>query len=307
MQAVSASPAEQIYSREEVRRFLGISERQLRSWEQQGLVAERKQFALIDLLALNTLVKLRQNHVRPLEVRRAIAALREKIQNISDPLTQLRIYSEGGRIRVLIDGSTMEPVSGQLLLNFGQAELNKLLAFPAGRAEPAQVQQDHRRIQAELLFEKGLEMEHSGAPAADIIAVYEHAISLDPKSTGALVNLGTVYFNLHKYEQAESCYLRAIEADARYALAHFNLGNLYDEQGKRQLALDRYLLALKANPQYADAHYNLALLYQTIGETMQAVLHWKAYLKVDPSSPWSAIARRELDKLREATIVRGRR
>jgi tetratricopeptide (TPR) repeat protein len=307
MQAVSASPAEQVYSREEVRRFLGISERQLRSWQQQGLIAERKEFALIDLLALNTLVKLRQNHVRPLQVRRAIAALREKIQDVSDPLTQLRIYSEGGRIRVHIDGSAMEPVSGQLLLNFGPAELNKLLAFPAGRAEPSRVQQDHRRIQAELLFEKGLEMEQTGAPPADIIAVYEHAVSLDPKSTGALVNLGTVYFNLHRYEQAEACYLRAIEADARYALAHFNLGNLYDEQGKRQQALDQYLLALKANPQYADAHYNLALLYQTIGETMQAVLHWKSYLKIDPSSPWSAIARKELDKLKEATIVRGRR
>ncbi len=307
MQAVSAIPAEQVYSREEVRRFLGISERQLRSWEQHGLVAERQSFGLIDVLALNTLVKLRQNHVRPAQVRRAVAALREKVRDVSDPLTQLRIYSEDGQIRVHIDGSTMEPVSGQLLLNFGPAELNKLLAFPAARAEPPKVQQNQRRVQSELLFEKGLQMEQTGAPAADIVAVYDQAIALDPKSTGALVNLGTVYFNLQKFNEAESCYLRAIEADPKYALAHFNLGNLYDEQGKRALALEQYLLALKANPQYADAHYNLALLYQTIGETMQAVLHWKAYLKVDPGSPWSIIARRELDKLKDATIVRGRR
>jgi tetratricopeptide (TPR) repeat protein len=306
MQAVSASPAKQVYSREEARRVLRVSERQLRSWEKQGLIPRRENFALNDLLALNTLIKLRQNHVPPVQVRRAIAALRQKIENISDPLTQLRIYSEGGRIRVDIDGGTMEPVSGQLLLNFGPADLNKLLAFPAGRAEPSRAQQNKKRIEAELLFEKGLEMEHSGAPAADIIATYEYAVSLDPLSTGALVNLGTVYFNLRKYDQAEIHYLRAIEADPGYALAHFNLGNLYDEQGKRTQALEQYSLALKTNPQYADAHYNLALLYQTIGETMKAVMHWKAYLKVDPGSSWSSIARRELEKLKDATIVRGR-
>jgi tetratricopeptide (TPR) repeat protein len=306
MQAVSASPAKQHFSREEVRRVLRITERQLRSWEQQGLVPERHSFAINDLLALNTLVKLRQNHVPPLQVRRAVAALREKLQNVTDPLAQLRIYSEGGRIRVDIDGSTMEPVSGQLLLNFGPAELNKLLAFPAGRAEPTRAQQDKNRIEAELLFEKGLEMEHTGAPAADTIAIYEHAISLDPRSTGALVNLGTIFFNARKYDKAEAYYLKAVEADPGYALAHFNLGNLYDEQGKRPLALEHYSLALKANPKYADAHYNMALLCQTVGETMKAVLHWKAYLKVDPGSSWAAIARRELEKLKDVTIVRGR-
>lgn len=306
MQAVSASPAKQAFSREEVRRVLRVTERQLRSWEQQGLVPERQWFAINDLLALKTLVKLRQNNIPPAKVREAVAALREKLQDVTDPLAELRIYSEGGRIRVDIDGSTMEPVSGQLLLNFGPVELKKLLAFPAARAEPTRAQQDKNRIEAEMLFEKGLEMEHSGATAEDTIAIYEHAISLDPRSTGALVNLGTLYFNARRHDKAEAYYLRAIEADPGYALAHFNLGNLYDEQGKRAAALEHYSLALKANPKYADAHYNMALLCQTVGETMKAVLHWKAYLKVDPASSWAAIARRELEKLKDAAIVRPR-
>jgi hypothetical protein len=40
---------------------------------------------------------------------------------------------------------------------------------------------------------------------------------------------------------------------------------------------------------------------------MKAVRHWIAYLKLDPSSSWSTIARRELAKLREATVVQGSR
>jgi hypothetical protein len=38
---------------------------------------------------------------------------------------------------------------------------------------------------------------------------------------------------------------------------------------------------------------------------MRAVRHWKAYLKLDPGSSWTAIARRELDKLCKAALVRG--
>lgn len=306
MLAVPASTAKQVFSREQVLRVLHISERQLRSWEKQGLIGARGEFGMNDLLAINTLIKLRQNRVPPLQVRRAVAALRAKMDSITDPLTQLRIYSERGRIRVDIDGGTMEPVSGQLLLNFGPAQLKKLVAFPGSRASTDESRRSAERAEAELLFEKGLQMEHNGAPANDIVAVYERAIELDPQSSGALVNLGTVYFNLRMFDRAESLYLRAVEADRGYALGHFNLGNLYDELGERAKALEHYQSALKCNPQYGDAHYNLALLYQTAGEPMKAVMHWKAYLKMDPGSAWAAIARRELEKLKDAAIVRGR-
>ena len=40
---------------------------------------------------------------------------------------------------------------------------------------------------------------------------------------------------------------------------------------------------------------------------MKAVHHWKLYLKFDPTSNWSSIARRELEKLRDLTIVRSDR
>jgi tetratricopeptide (TPR) repeat protein len=65
------------------------------------------------------------------------------------------------------------------------------------------------------------------------------------------------------------------------------------------------LVALRLDANYADAHYNVALLYQSSGQLMRAVRHWKAYLKLDPSSTWAAIARQELDKLRHATLIQG--
>ena len=97
-----------------------------------------------------------------------------------------------------------------------------------------------------------------------------------------------------------------MEADDDYALAHFNLANLYDERGRRELAEQHYARALEIAPTYADAHYNLALLQQGSNRMMEAVRHWNAYLKLDPSSQWAKVARRELEKLRKATVVHGR-
>jgi Tfp pilus assembly protein PilF len=99
--------------------------------------------------------------------------------------------------------------------------------------------------------------------------------------------------------------LQALEVDPSYALAHFDLANLYDERSDQEKALQHYEAALKISPNYADAHYNIALLYQVSNQPMKAVRHWRAYLKLDPHSHWGNIARRELAKLRESTVVPG--
>jgi tetratricopeptide (TPR) repeat protein len=303
---VPAPAAKQAYSRDEVRRLLGVSARQLTSWEREKFVSTGGSFGFSDILALRTLIELRENKISPARIRKALAALRAKLKEVTNPLTELRIYSHHGKIQVQFAGQRMEPMSGQLLLDFDEEEISKLLSFPAQSDEAAGAGRKHRaRREAEHWFETGLALEQTGAPVEEIIAAYRKASELDPGSAGALVNLGTVYFNLRDWRQAENHYLKALEADAQYALAHFNLGNLYDEQGKRPLALEHYLAALRIHPNYADAHYNLALLYQSSGWPLKAVRHWKLYLKLDPGSSWAAIARRELTKLRESTIVPG--
>jgi len=304
---LAAPTPKEAYTREEVRHLLGISERQIRSWERQSFVITLESYKFSDLLALRTLLGLRKNKIPAAKIRRALAALRERLREVADPLTELKIYSEGKNIRVQFQGTKMEPVSGQLVLDFDRAEIEKLLSFPQRNGADEKSEAQKKRREAERWFEKGLELEQVGAPLADIIRAYEQALELDPVSTGALVNLGTVYFNARAFRDAERYYRKALEVDPHYALAHFNLGNLFDEKGERDKALGHYLEALQAHANYADAHYNIALVYQSMGHTMKAVHHWQAYLKVDPNSSWAAIARRELSKLRDSAIVRGPR
>ncbi len=292
-----------MYSRAEVRRLLDVTERQLRSWEKQDLVATTTDYGFVDLLALRTLAKLRKARVSTVKIRQALVALREKLEEVDDPLVELRLFSEGRHIRVQLGGQTMEPVSGQLLLDFKADEIRTLVSFPNDAAQKSAAQQRERdRALADMLFQEALELEQRGA-AEDAIQAYLRVVEADPGFAGAHVNLGTIYFTARDYREAETCYKRAIEADPNYALAYFNLGNLYDEMGDRTAALLEYESALKLNANYADAHYNIALLYQASGQSLKAIHHWKSYLKLDPLSPWASIARRELDRIYRETIV----
>jgi tetratricopeptide (TPR) repeat protein len=295
-----AGPPKEVYTRDEARRLLSLEERQLRRWEAQRLVPRLEEFAWPDLIALSSLKKLLATRVPVVRVRRAVEAIRAKLAGIDNPFRDLKIVAEGRAVAVLVDGQKMEPVSGQLLLDFDSRALADLLSFPGARKTAG----ESAKREAERWFEKGLELEQTGALPEEIIAAYQRALELDPRSAGALVNLGTVYYHLQKWIDAERCYKRAIEADAEYPLAYFNLGNLYEEIGRPKIAATQYLAALRISPQYADAHYNFALLAQAQGDFMTAVRHWKAYLKLDGSSSWAEIARTELEKLRQA-VVRG--
>ncbi len=299
---MTAAAAKQAYSRAETRRLLKITERQLKSWEHQKLLPASETYGFRELLALRTILKLRASRLASPQIRRALTALREKLRDIHDPLSQLKIYADGKRIRVEIDGRAMEAESGQLLLNFDALELKRLLEF----RKPAALNADQiQRAAAEHWFQRGLELEQTGAPIAEVIEAYQKAVELDPTSAGALVNLGTIQFNARNWKEAERYYLEALKADPQYALAHFDLANLYDERGDRAQAQQHYQAALEISPSYADAHYNLALLYQGSNQGMKALRHWTEYLKLDPSSHWSSIARRELSKLRKAAVVPG--
>jgi tetratricopeptide (TPR) repeat protein len=305
---VPASATSQAYSREDVRRLLDVSDRQLQSWQKQNFVSTSGSFNFSDILALRTLIGLRENKIPTSQIRKAVDAVRRRLKDVDNPLTELKIYSQGKKIRVQFEGRKMESISGQLLLDFDEEDIKKLLSFPGQTAEQSSgARRAESKREAEHWFEKGLELEQVGAPMEEIIGAYKKASELDPTSAGALVNLGTVHFNARNWPEAERQYRRALEVDSHYALAHFNLGNLFDERGDRAQALSHYLSALHIHPSYADAHYNVALLYQSIGQSLKAVRHWKLYLNLDPNSTWASIARRELEKLKNLTIVRGPR
>ena len=289
------SPQEE-YSRADIRRHFGVSERQLRTWEQRNLIAAAETYTFSDLIALQTIVKLREQRIPVKRIGQAVESLRSKLSWIKEPLSELRIVSDGRKINVHVAGQKMEAISGQILLDFEASSLAGVRAFPDQKSSA------NRMRESEAWFQKGLDLEETGAPIQEAIDAYRKVLELNPSAAGALVNLGTIYYRQRKFAEAERYYGEAIKADPEYALAQFNLGNLYDEQGRIGDALEHYRQALALNPNYADAHFNLALLCERMGDALKAVHHWKAYLKLDNAGQWADIARKQLERLRQAMI-----
>ena len=290
----------QEYSRAQVRRQFGLSERQLQSWEKESLLPGGDAYSFSDLIAVRTILELRAKGFRSRQIASAVESLRRKLDGVKQPLAELRILSDGKKIAVRTAGQKMEAISGQILFDFEAAEVAGIKDFPERKHS------GNRLRESEAWFQKGLALEETGAPMEQILEAYQKVVELNPGAAGALVNLGTIYYRQRQFKEAERYYKLAITADRTYPLAEFNLGNLYDEQGRLNEAFDHYRRALALNPQYADAHFNLALLCERTGDPLKAVHHWKCYLKVDRSSQWAEIARRQLERLRQATVIHSR-
>jgi len=280
--------------------MLHLSERQLKKWEQQGLVPETLEYSFRDLIALRSIAELRARRIPLRKIGRALESLKRKLSEVHDPLAELKIFSDGRHIAVRVAGQKMEALTGQILFDFDTAELASVKALQP-QAPPAPDLATRER-DSESWFQKGLYLEETGAPVEEAIQAYLEAIECYPQAAGALVNLGTIHYRLRQFREAEDYYVRALAADANYALAHFNLGNLYDERGDLNNAQRCYEQALRINPRYADAHFNLALLCERRNDMLKAVHHWKTYLKIDSSGNWADIARRQLEKLRVALL-----
>ena len=104
----------------------------------------------------------------------------------------------------------MEAISGQILFDFDAGELGGIKSFPERKPKI------NRTRESEVWFQKGLELEETGAPVEDAVDAYQKVLELNPGAAGALVNLGTIYYRLRKFEEAEKYYLAAIEADPGY-------------------------------------------------------------------------------------------
>ena len=297
-----APVSQQSWTRREICRVLSLDERRLKAWEKQGLVDVTENYAFSDLIALRTLNSLREQNIPARHIRESVWSIRRRLSHLPNPLAEVKIFTNGKKIGMQYSGWRMDPVTGQLIIDFDSAP-----AKTAATLTPKVLEPQRSRELADFWFQKGLELEQLGAPIDEAVDAYLKAVEYNPAAAGALVNLGTIYFHRREWRKSEQYYKAAVDADPNYALAHYNLGNLYDERNDSERAYTHYHTALRLHPQYADAHYNLALLHQGQGDMMKALSHWQTYLKLDPGSQWAQIARREIDKIKQSTVVRGAR
>jgi tetratricopeptide (TPR) repeat protein len=276
------------FSTEDVQRILGLTSKQLEYWDRLRLVSPRKDlgnrfYDFRDLIGLRTIKQLIEKGVPANRLRRALAALREKLSQVQAPLAELRVLSDGKDIIVESEGARLEPLSGQFVLNFEIRELGETVRVMTRRGP-----------NANEWLATALEYEAEGETRAQAIDAYEHALCLDPEKLDALLNCGTLCYEEGNFKKAAEYFNRALRVDPQSALAHFNLGSVLEEVGRLEAARLHLRDAVRLDPNYPDAHYNLAFVCEKLGAHNEARRHWQAYIELDPASPWCSYARQRL-------------
>ena len=108
------------------------------------------------------------------------------------------------------------------------------------------------------------------------------AIKNTPNNILFLNNLGTSYYNIKNFEEAEYYFKRALEINPKYITAINNLANLKYDLDLIDEAKKLYNQALELNNDLLQPNYNLASLNQTTGDFDKAIYHYKKVLKINP-------------------------
>jgi tetratricopeptide (TPR) repeat protein len=277
------------FSRLEFQRMLDVTEKQLNYWEKLRLVAPRKSgveksYDFRDLITLRTAKQLIEKGVPAQRLQRSIVALQQQLTEVQSPLTELRIRSNGRDVIVERAGVQLEPISGQIMLNFETRELTEKVRMMPRRSANDWV----------ALGVKSEEQNASEAGPRLAADAYRSALDADRNNVDALNNLGTLSYEEGNLEDAIALFRHAVALHPDHMLSHFNLGSALEETGHDDQARRHLRRAVQLDPQHADAQYNLAFVCDKLGAYVEARRHWQKYLELDPDSSWSSYARQRL-------------
>ena len=165
-----------------------------------------------------------------------------------------------------------------------------------------------------------------------LIPIVRDSVAQHPDYADLHSSLGSLYFKVQRFEQAESAFKRALDINPEYLQARFNLFRTFKAEGKLEAALKegQYLFEkglpypdfycslgeiyislkmydeakailqrlLEKKPKYARAHLVLAQFYENMGAKDKAISQLLKCLDSNPSKEGKLEAREALFRLR---------
>lgn len=106
-----------------------------------------------------------------------------------------------------------------------------------------------------------------------------------PKSARPYNDIGNVFYEKGRLEDAVKQYQTAIRLKPDYLEPHNNLGMIFSEEGRFDDAARELTAALKIDPKHAVVRLNLANTYGKQGKLDEAVNEFKTLIKMNPNEP----------------------
>lgn len=103
---------------------------------------------------------------------------------------------------------------------------------------------------------------------------FQAELGNDPQHTLATLYLGDAKLQMNLPEEAQPLLEKVVKVDGSSGMAHRNLGIVYADEGKKEQAMAEFRAAIQINPKDVNAHYRLARLYRSMGKTTEAKIEF---------------------------------
>ena len=120
------------------------------------------------------------------------------------------------------------------------------------------------------LFDAAVRAQQAG-DWAGAEADYQRLLIDEPRNVEALANLGVVYVNLGRYDDAIACYRKALDISLLNAPIRMNLGLAYYKAARYEEAIPEFDRVLAASPGLYNAQILKADSYLQLGQAAKAV------------------------------------
>jgi tetratricopeptide (TPR) repeat protein len=118
--------------------------------------------------------------------------------------------------------------------------------------------------------------------ADEAMALYRKTLEINPNDAEAHSNLGIALFQKRHMDEAMAQYQKALEINPHFAVAHNNLGNALAQEGRADEAMAQYQKALEINPYYVEAHNNLGVALSQKGRVDEGIAQFQEALRLKP-------------------------
>ena len=112
------------------------------------------------------------------------------------------------------------------------------------------------------------------------LTLFSHAIEVTKDNWVARNNLGLVYLEAGKVDEAIVHLTEAVKAKPSFALAHFNLGVAYAEKYELEKAIEAFGWVLRFEPRNEEARYSIGRIHVVQGEKQLAMEQYRELQKI---------------------------
>jgi tetratricopeptide (TPR) repeat protein len=150
----------------------------------------------------------------------------------------------------------------------------------------------------------------TSAPVLDEAKVkaYMSIAERDPLNAESRIQLGNLYFDAERYDQAIEWYAQALKLAPKNVDVSTDLGVSYYYSNQPDKALAQFDQSLKLDPKHAKTILNVGVVKAFGKQDLQgAQAAWEQAIKLAPDSPEGQAAKRLLDTLRSAHPATGQK